>query len=252
MDEVKFKNYNRNPLTELSELRFEFSPLDQDFELKCLLRFGIMHFEHKDREYEVGVTRADLRLLLEGCETVLGSALNESELETVVEEDSFEVETIIGAEASFSANSSTGGEAKVKTDASSVGTHKLRRSQNKVHMPVTARPGDSWEVRQKSVAGQKESLIEGTAILSERLCAIRRKQGGNRIAVIGEVQVSKSAFRVSAKAGNKLAKAMSEYQNKDAIVSQVLKKAIQREAAAHIPGRISAVMSVSCSEVLEE
>ena len=209
MDESKFKTCNKNPLTELSELRFEFAPTEQDFELKCLLRFGKMHYEHNSREYEVGVKRADLRLSLEGCETVLGSALNERELEVVVEEDTLVVQTAVGTEASCSANSGIGVGAKASANASAAGTRERRLSKNTVHLPVTARPGDSWEIRPKSVTSQNESLIEGTAIASLRLCAIRRKQGGNRIAIVGEVQVSKSAFNVSAKGGNRIGQVFS-------------------------------------------
>lgn len=252
MEDPKFKTDDKNPLTELSELRFEFGPAEQEFVLKCRLRFGKMQYEHSEREYEVGVSRAYLRLSLEGCETTFGSAFGESVLEPVVEEDGVEAQAFVGIEASVGVNSDTGANANASASSGACGIRKRRLSQNRVHLPVVARPNDSWEVQPKSVTGQTENMIEGTAIPGTRLCALRRKQGGNRIAVVGEVQVSKSAIKVSAKGGNRLNKAMSEWQNKDAIVSQILKRAIQREATTTIPGKSSSTVAVSRCEVLEE
>lgn len=248
MDEPKFSIDGKNPLTELSELRFELDPAKQNFSLKCLLRFGKMQYERNKREYEVGVSRAYLRLSLEGCETTLGSAFGESVLETVVEEDAVEAQATIGVKASFDTDSIVGASA----GASASGTRKRSVRQNTVHLPVTARPNDCWEVQSKSVSGQLANMIEGTAIPGTHLCDLRRKRGGNRMTIVGEVQVSKSAIKVSAKGGNFLNKTMSEWQNKDAIVSQILKRAIQREATSTIPGKSDSVVAICRCEVLEE
>ena len=207
----------------------------QDFELKCRLRFGKMHWEHKDRQYEVGVSRAFLRLTLEGCETPLDNSFGESLLETVVEEDSLETRTFVGYEASFGAGLEDGANVKasasVNADAGIVRTHSLK--QTKLHLPVVSLPNDSWEIKAKTVTGQSDTVVEGTAIAGASLCALRRKNGGNRVSVLGEVQVHKSDIRVSARGGNSLQKILVEWQNKDAIVSQILKKAIQREASTN-------------------
>lgn len=252
LEEVNFKTDDKNPLTELSELRFEISQTDPDFELICRLRFGKMHYEHNEREYEVGVSRAHLRLSLEGCETTLGSAFGESVLNPVVEEDEIEAESSVSFELSAGASSDTGANAKANARAGAGGTRKRKMSQSNVHLPVVARPNDSWEVQPTSVTGTGENIIEGTAIPSVKLCVLRRKRGGNRIAIVGEVQISKSAMKVSAKGGNRLGKALNEWQNKDAIVSQILKRAIQREATIYLPGRLGSTVVISRCEVMEK
>ena len=93
MIDENFKINNKNSLNELSELRFDIEELDQDFGLNCRLRFGTMIYQHNDREYEVGVSRASLRLNLEGCETTLDDTFGESELEVVEEVETSETET---------------------------------------------------------------------------------------------------------------------------------------------------------------
>ena len=97
-----FSNSEQNPLTELAELRFDIEKSGEDFGLICQLRIGLMSFEHKEREYEVGVSSAHLRLSLEGCQTKLGKNFGESELTPVEEEI-----TVI-SEVSGEANASAG------------------------------------------------------------------------------------------------------------------------------------------------
>lgn len=250
LDTENFSTDSRNSLTELSELRFEMNPIDQDFSLNCQLRFGKMTYQHEEREYEIGVTRAHLRLSLEGCETTLGSSFGESVLETVIEEEDMEVQASAGISVSGASNTLIGGSAKADAGAGISGVRKNKRSQSKVLLPVVARPNDSWEVQPKTVSGQLGNMIEGTAIPNSRLCVLRRKQGGNRMAVIGEVQVSKNAIKVSAKGGNALGKTLTEWQNKDAIVSQVLKLAIQRESSTTRPAATNATVAISRCEFL--
>lgn len=211
-----------------------------------------MLFEHKEQEYEVGVSNAYLWLSLEGCETTLGSAFGERVLDKIVEEDSVETRSSMEADASLGASAELGPAGQVSTSVGASVTRSRTLSQNIVHLPVAALPNDSWEVRPQKVTGASEAVLEGTAIPSTELCSLRRKKGGNRIAIVGEVQVSKSAFKVLSKRGNRLGKTMSEWQNKDAIVSQILKKAIQREASSNLSNNSTSAVAISRCEVFEE
>lgn len=254
MDDVNFRSNDNNPLTELSELRLEVEVGQQDFSVKCLLRFGRMPYEHKGREYEVGLSRAYLRLALEGCSTAMGSALGESILEHVEEVEELEIKNSIGFDASGGADSDSdaGANAKAKLQAGVSRSRSQKRSQAKRYLPVVARPNDSWEINALSVTEKSEQTIDGTAIPSLRLCVLQRKQGGNRISMTGEVQVSKSAVQVFAKGGNVVGKAFSEMLNKDAIVGLILKRAVQREASAFLGDRTASTVAISRCEVWEE
>ncbi len=252
MEEIKFNVHDNNPLAELSELRFEIKPNGQDFDLTCQLRIGKMPFDHRGREYNVGLTHAKLCLTLEGCETALGSAFGENPLNEVVEEDRFEAEARVGADisAGVKTNSNMNAEASIGVEAKGQRSRSL--TQNMVHLPVTARPNDSWEVRPIGVIGKAGDTIEGTAIPNAKLAVIRRKQGGNRMTVIGELQVSKSSIKVSAVGGNTMSKSFNQWQNKDSIVALVLKKALQREAISSFSTRSNSTVAVSRCDVLEE
>ncbi len=252
MEEANFAIDNRNPLTELSDLRFELGAKDSAFELTCQLRLGKMQYEYKGNEYEIGVSRGNLRLTLEGCETVLGSALGESSIEPVLEEDKFEAQIEVGSDASINANLNTGVSAEVNLNAGASGKRTRNLTQNKMHFPVIARPNDSWEIRPVSVASGEKSLVDGTPIPNSRLAVLRRKKGVNRMTIIGELQISKSAIIVSAKGGNPLFRKMGAKRNKDAIVSLVLKRSIQREAASFYPNRTNSIVVFSRSEMMEQ
>ncbi|RVT84557.1 hypothetical protein DXV76_12850 [Rhodobacteraceae bacterium CCMM004] len=248
----EFKTDSRNPLTEMSELRLEIIEVDGAFDINCRLRFGKMNFEHEKREYEVGVMLAALRLSLEGCETTLGDSYGENVFEPVVEENEYESTTALGSQVGASIENLEKGGLTIGGEARVTGTMKQKLSHKKTYLPVSARPNESWEIGSKSAAKDESSSLEGTAIPGERLCRVRRKKGGNRLEIIGEVQVSKRSLRVSRKGGNKLSRALSEFQNKDAIVSQILKKAIQREAASQSSNHNSPVVVVSRGEISEE
>ena len=252
MTEVNFKTEEENSLTELSELRFDIEERDQAFDLNCRLRFGTMQYQHNDREYEVGVSRAFLRLNLEGCETTLDETFGESTLEAVEEYDSAETETTVGVSGNAGADSKGNVNGALAVTGAANSRVKRQRAMSKTLLPVVARPNDCWEVNPADVVGKADASIEGTAIPSARLCVLRRKKGGNRMSVIAEVQVAKSAIKVSASRGNKMGKALSEWQNKDAIVSQILKRAIQREAAVNYANGSNAVVAISRCEIAEE
>ncbi|WP_172293407.1 hypothetical protein [Pseudoruegeria sp. HB172150] len=189
---------------------------------------------------------------LEGCESTFDEVFGESGLESVLEEDALEIETAAKFAGAVEAATDAGANAKANAGVGVGAMRKRKISQSKVHLPVEARPNDSWEIQPKSVTEGATTLLEGTAIPGVRLCGVRRLHGGNRMVIAGEVQVAKSVIRVSAKGGNRLNRAMNEYQNKDAIVAQILKKAILREAASNVPGRPKSIVAISRSEVSEE
>lgn len=248
MDKSKFNIRDANPLTELSEIRFDVSQVEEIFELRCRLRFGRMHYEYKDREFEVGVSRAFLRLSLEGCESTLDSSYGENVLNSVV--DNTSADTKLAAGANITGNVTSGVGVGAGVGASAEVRHSS--SQSSIRLPVKALPNNSWEVEPQKVTGEASTIIEGTAIPGEVLCKLRRKQGGNRLAIIGEVQVSKNSVKVTSKGGNRLLKSMTEWQNKDAIVSQILRKAIQREASGVLSARSTSSVVIARCEAYEE
>ncbi|MBP0481359.1 hypothetical protein [Sagittula salina] len=191
-------------------------------------------------------------MTMEGAESVIGTAFGDRLLEDVVEND--RLDTMSDASASIGANASVDASYGGNTTAKIGGEAKRTRSreQNKHYLPVEARPNDSWEIRARSVSGDSSEPIEGTAIPGATLCEIRKKSGGNRFAITGEVQVSRRSIEVKAKQGNKLNRSMLEWRNKDAIISQILKRAIARESANSLGGRSSSFVAISRSEVVEE
>ncbi|WP_162561608.1 hypothetical protein [Yoonia vestfoldensis] len=206
MEEPKFKTSDVNPLPELSGVRVELEPTAEFFELKCRLLFAVMRYEHQGREYEVGVTRAYLRLSLEGCETVLGSSFGENVLASVVEENSLEKQAGFVVSGGISAGSVSGVNVNLGGRGEVGVSKKQKISETKTHLPVIARPNDSWEVLPQVTSAGRAPIIDGTAIPSIALCTLRRKKGGNRMVVIGEVQVSKRSIKVSAVGGNLIGK----------------------------------------------
>jgi len=252
LEDARFKTNDKNPLTELSELRFNIAQRDKEFNLSCRLMFGKMSYEFKGREYEIGVSRAFLRLTLEGCETTLDKRFGENVLAPMSEENCIETEVCAGTEASVGTSMTSGINVGANASGQAYHTQKRTVNQNVQHLPVTACPNSSWEVKPLSVSSNGKSLIEGTAIPNKRLCSLQRKQGGNRIVVIGEVQISKSDIKVSARGGNMNFKAFNTFRNKDAIIGLILKRAIQREAANSINDRSDSTAAISRCEVIEE
>lgn len=252
LQEPKFKTTANNPFTELAELRLEMKARGDEIDVQCRLIFGNMRHEHNNREYEIGLRRAYLRLNLEGCETTLESAFGENELPSVIEEDELESGTSLGTSISGAADTSGALSTRAQMEIGANGTRRQSSTQKRERLPMTRKPGDSWEVVAQSVLGSANADLVGTAISGQKLCSLRRKDGGNRLAATGEVQVAKSAIAVSAKGGNQLGKALSEWQNKDAIVSQIMKRALQREAIGGAARTLAKVIVVSRAEVSEE
>lgn len=251
MDDPKFETNGKNPLTELSELRFEFKQDGADFDLLCLLRFGKMRYEHNGREYEVGVGQAHLRLSLEGCEKKLGSDFGDSVLEAVCEEDGIEEQATIQAGFDSRVSTEVNPSANVNLGANAASLRRRQRTQTKTHLPVVAEPNNSWRVQPRTVTDLPAETIEGTAIPSASICRLKRSDGGNRMSVVGEVNVSKSAIKVASTSGNRLGRIMSEWGNKDAIVSQILKRALQREANTGTSTNYRSVVAISRYEISE-
>lgn len=248
-DEV-FTSTHTNPLSELVELRLEIDHQEQALDVICRLIFGIMHYEHRGRQYEVGVRQAHLRLALEGCETLLHGAFGENHLAPVSEE------TVETREQLFKSNAA-GKISSIPTAAAGseielVDSKSSTRRQVKNLLPVQHGPNDTWKISPKSINNDRDRAIEGTAIPGSRLCLLRRKAGGNRLSVVGEVTSPRTAFQVKAIGGNALGKLMSEHLNKDAVVSRILERAIRREAANHSLISSTSTSALSRAEISEK
>ncbi|MFK5981061.1 MAG: hypothetical protein QM488_19495 [Rhizobiaceae bacterium] len=254
MDETTFGEDRINELDELSELRLNLEQENHGFELMCSLKFGNMQYEYNERCYQIGVTRAYLRLALEGCDTKLDGIYGENLLSSVTEENSTEHQTEVvrsgmlaaGIDANLVVNGS--GSAAVSAKASRRET--VSQTQTSVRSPVVAAPNNSWKIEYPT-GGEKKKAIEGTLISNERLCPIVRKKGGNRMGIIGELHVSKSAFKITAEGGNRIGKTASEWRNKDPIIAQILKRAIQREAAMQAPSSNSSTVTICKTHIFE-
>lgn len=250
MSDPVFENKHTNPLPSLVGLRLEVEEIRDEFDLKCRLIFGTMDFEFKEHEYSVNIAKAYLRLLPEGCETTLGSAYGDEQMASVDETSLFESDVggALNANVGMSpSDASAGIDCGVNLNAQK----KQTRTQSRTLLPVSHRPNDSWEIRSRDVKESKKAVLQGTAIPDAKLCTLRKKEGGNRMAVAGEVHVSKSSIRVSARKGNRLGKVLQERVNKDAIVGQILKVAIQREISVNGMNRSPSTVAVSRSEVSE-
>lgn len=251
MKDIKLKCSYSNPLAELSEFRLDYEVDDGKLDLLCRLGFATMSYFHDGTQFEIGVSHAFLRLTLEGCETTVDKRYGDSLLAPVIQEGLIEKKSSVGLEATSGLSQETvpGFSAGVKANSEAARSQKF--SQSLVHSPVRSRPNNSWEIQPVKLAGSPEEVIEGTAIPGERLCSVRRRSGGNRLSVIGEVHVAKSKFSVKAKGGNRLGRTMTEWRNKDAVVGQLLKKAIQREVASNNSAD-GEFVAISRCEIVEE
>ncbi|AXT33823.1 hypothetical protein D1820_01905 [Phaeobacter sp. LSS9] len=244
-----FKVTYQNPFNELSELRLKLNASDDNqFEVTCRIRFSVMHHEHNGREYTVGLKRAFLRLNLEGCETTLDPVFGENELAAATDEATLEFTSRAGGDFNAKAGTESKPNAGVGFSAAVEGTGARRSSLRNTRLPMTAKPNDTWEVAAQSVGGTAQANLDGTAIAGQRLCTIQRREGGNRLAVTGEIQASKGAVNVLAKGGNKWGKDFAVWGNKDAVIGQVLRKALERETVRTSSG----VFVASRCEVAEE
>lgn len=251
MEDRKFRIDGRNPLTELSELRFDYSVSEDELSLKCRLILGIMKLCYNKRDYEVGVVHAFLRLNLEGCETTLHPLYGEEVLGEMIEDTSSHIDATLTGTAALSLKSemNLGAELGASVSASNIQT--TRRSQSRKRLPVKALPNSTWEILSLDLNNIGDKPIEGTVIPSAILCRIRLRDGGNRLSILGEVQVSKKALKVMPKGGNRVSKGFSEWQNKDVIVGLILQKAIRREASSSVGGETDSFVAVSRCEISE-
>lgn len=252
MQEPRFTTKTNNVFTELAELRLDLKARDDDFDVLCRLIFGKMEYEYNSRQYEIGLRRAHLRLSLEGCETTIEPAFGEKELPSVTETETQELNATVGASVAVNASFSSSVGAKMHFDVGASGNRQQCSNQTRTRLPMTRKPGDSWEVIPQAVSISEDAKLDGSAIAGQKLCTLQRTVGGNRLAAVGEVQVARAAIVVSAKHGNKVGRALDEWQNKDAIVSQILKRALQREARSGTESKFASVVVVSKAEVLEE
>lgn len=249
MTEPNFKENPQNPFSELSELRLQLSPSNEGtFDIKCRMRFSVMHHEHNGRDYIVGLKSAWLRLNFEGCETTLDPVFGENAMATVQDETTLETGSEISAEIIAQSRTDCPPIAGGGIKAGAAAKNSRKSNASNTRLPMTAKPNDTWLVALQSVDGTAQANLDGTAIAGQRLCTIRKSGGGNRLAVAGEIQASKGEISVSAKGGNKWGKDFAVWGNKDAIVGQILKKALERETA-RAP---SNVFVASRCEVVEE
>jgi hypothetical protein len=218
----------------------------------CRLVFARTSYHYKEIEFQVGISDAQLRLTLEGCESTLDARYGETRLPIVTEEQTVEKNSDLTLNAQISASVDELGDFATGAGGK-MGVSKSARSfQSSVRLPVEALPNDAWRIRSVKPGQTSSDIIEGTAIAGECICSIRRKFGGNRILIVGEVHVSKSSIRVSAVKGNFWGKFMSEKSGKEAIVGLILKKAIQREATSRSQSGDAQVVAVSRCEIKEK
>ncbi|MDE4190263.1 hypothetical protein [Phaeobacter gallaeciensis] len=246
---ASFKENYQNPFNELSELRLQLNASENDqFEIKCRMRFSVMRQEYNGREYKVGLKRASLRLNLEGCETTLDPVFGENALAAVTEEETLEIASHAKASINVNAGTVCAPSAGAGLGAGAEAKKARRSSHSNTRLPMTAKPNDTWEIVGQSVGGTSQANLDGTALAGQRLCTVQRREGGNRLAVTGEVHASKGAINVSAEGGNRWGKDFAVWGNKDAVIGQVLKKALERETIR----ASSSVFVVSRCEVAEQ
>jgi hypothetical protein len=232
LEESEFDRRARNPLTELSELRLELLPSEGDFSLKCLLKFSVMHLEHGGQEFDVGVSRAILRLGLEGCETEMGSNFGERSLSPVEEVNTAGVAKSGKGKATTSANLLQGVSGGLDVEVEGNISRASQRTQTLTNFPVRALPNDAWKVCAPSVAKGRAAMIDGTAIGGELLCKLQRAPGGNRMALSAELQARKGDLEVTQRAGNTLGRLFGARLNRDALIGIIVGRAIEREASS--------------------
>lgn len=222
-----FDKDERNPLGEMSDLRLELDECEDDFDIKCLLRFGTGEFSYKGKPYVLGFLRAQLQLGLEGLETVLGSDFSEATITHVNEVDSVLTGSSGGAAAD--AEFDTDGQARTRfvISAKARREHNREAKQEKTKLPISTLPGNRWQVEMPA----NDGALEGTVMSGERLTRLRRKTGVNRVGVVAEVHVKKREICVTPPSGNALTKALRLTKNRDEVVGLVLQKAMRREAA---------------------
>lgn len=252
VDGPKFSKNDCNPLKELSELRLDISSSEDGFDVTCQLRFSTGEVSLRGREYTVGITEARLQLSLEGCETALGCDFGSAGLAVFSEDETISTKTAIGtgAQGAFSLDGICPPSAHIKANAERHHNHVF--NAKKILLPMTAVPGNAWRVREASLQGTENRALDGAAIDGERLCKILRKDGGNRMQVVAELQVRRSSNKVNPTKGDIRGKLFSLKRNKDAVVAKVLEKAIRREAATIPQGGSATTVVASKAELTEE
>lgn len=251
MKDPEFRKNEKNPLTELAELRLAVVPDGDEFDVRSQLRFSVAEVCLKDREYRVGISEARLQLYLEGWETALGCDFGDVEIAATSEETT--VKTQASAGGSLEASSHLGGQlspkASLRGGASKTQNHMLQA--NRVHFPVVALPNNGWKVKAPPVGNSQRQSLEGSAMSGGSLCRLQKKSGGNRLSLAAELQVRRSNITVAPTKGNAWGKLFSLSNNKDAVVAKVLEKALQREASAIPQGSREGTVVVSKSEWTE-
>ncbi|MHA7827282.1 MAG: hypothetical protein ACX93P_06940 [Roseovarius sp.] len=248
----KFKKIERNPLSELAELRLAISPDKGEFDVACQLRFSTGEVSVSGREYLVGISEARLQLALEGCETALGCDYGNSGLAVLEEEKSVTTQVGVGGSAggALSIDGPVSPSASAKAGMEQTYSHVV--SEKNTLLPMTVLPGNAWRVKVASVKPNEQTPLDGTAMDGQRLCRVLRNEGGNRLRVASELQVRRSKITVKPTKGNIRGKLFSLTRNKDAVVAKILEKAIRREASAIPLGHTENAMVAAKTELTEE
>ncbi|MBL6426703.1 MAG: hypothetical protein HOY44_04185 [Maritimibacter sp.] len=249
--EPKFLHAPLNPLPELTELQLRISSAGETYELMCQLVFADTTIGLGGSEYRVGFSQARLQLDLEGCERVLGSDYGSERLPQLDETGSGSSQQSIGFEGGIGA-SPEAVTANVTARAGRSGKQEHSKELKRTHLPVVALPNGSWRIRALSAGCARNDLLSGTAIAGERLCSLERSQGGNRIAVIGELQVAGRHVVVQPVGGERIGKKLKLWGNKEAVIAKVLEKAMRREASQSGEGHSMSTVVVSKCEVSEQ
>lgn len=247
-----YKPNAKNPLTDLSELRLQIENIEDRLSLRCQLKFGVMRLDHDGFHFEVGLSRAVLRLALEGCETKMGSNFAERHLEAVTETETSKSSSSWGVnvEAGFSELSNPKLELR---GHGAIGSEWERiQSKNGFRHAVRALPNDGWEVSAQTIGTKSNTMIEGTALSGDVLCELQQLSGGNRLSVVGELQASKRTINVVAKGGNVVGRNLLRRENRDAVLGIIVGKALEREAVQVGVGQHDTHLVASRCEVGEE
>ncbi|MEL7129715.1 MAG: hypothetical protein AAGK23_09220 [Pseudomonadota bacterium] len=217
----------------------------------CQLKFGVMRLEHSGYQFDIGLSRAVLRLDLEGCETKLGTNFCERPLAHVEETNVATSSSAFEANAGASVVKGQGATGFLSGKGGVDKSNATQRSLIKTDFPVRALPNDAWEISAPTVKDNDVSTIQGTALSGQQLCQLQRTQGGNRMVVHGELHARKSDIEVSQKGGNKMGKMFSKRQNRDTLIGLVVGRAIEREATTSGAMPRPETVVVSKSEISE-
>lgn len=245
-----YKKTAESFLPEMSELGLELIESGDETHVICVARFATMTYLHEKRSYEVGLLHSNLVLTLEGCDAKVEASFGEltspdATVEQVTESTAaYSVEAGVSSDATGTVDVLGNAAATKSARASEI----TRRVQS--YGSVIRRPNNRWQIRPPLVNSKDPRVLDGTPIPGKYLCGLTRKREANRVSVLGEIVAAKRDFRVKAE-GNRTGAYFAELRNKDAVVAQILLKAVRREASMSGRGD-DAFVTISRCHVEEE